>query len=86
MSFLIAVALNSFMREHPHRKEILNSVSLPDFVQQDIDTRLKAYLSAISLNGFSKQKIRKMIVLGNRGKIKFHISFSSIPRNKAYEN
>ena len=76
MSFLIAVALNSYMRKHAHRKEILNSLSLPDFVQQDIDTRLKAYLRAISLNGFSKQKIRKMIVLGNKGKIKFLISES----------
>ena len=78
MSFLIAVALNSYMRKHAHRKEILNSLSLPDFVQQDIDTRLKAYLRAISLNGFSKQKIRKMIVLGNKGKIKFQISESQL--------
>ena len=69
MSFLIAVALNSVMQNHVRKKQILNSLSLPDFVRQDIDARLKPYLSAISLNGFSKRKIRKMTVLGNKGKI-----------------
>ena len=67
MSLLIAVALNTTMHDHVQRREILDSINLPEFVKQNTQTRLKAYLNAISLNGFSKKKIRKVIVLGNKG-------------------
>ena len=74
MSLLIAAALNTTMQNHEQRKDVLNSINLPDFVKQNTHARLKAYLIAISLNGFSKKKIRKLIVLGNKGNIEFLIT------------
>ena len=67
MSFIIAVALNTVSFDHKHKKEVLPSLSLPDFIKQDTDVRLKAYLQSILLNGYSQKKIRKVTVLGNKG-------------------
>ena len=67
MSLVVAVALITVMKKQKHEQQILKSLSLPDFVRENIDDRLRSYLNAIALNGYSKKKIRKVTVLGNKG-------------------
>ena len=67
MSFVIAAAINTIDPTHENREQILKYLVLPDFVKEDPNVRLKAYLQAITLNGYSKKKIRKVTILGNKG-------------------
>ena len=52
---------------HIETSGILNKLMLPDFVKQDIVGRIKPYLEAIEIDGCSRIRIRKVIVLGNKG-------------------
>ena len=67
MSFIVAIALGMVEPNHQHKQQIFKLLTLPDFVKEDADQRLKVYLEAIQLDGYDEKKIRKMIVLGNKG-------------------
>ena len=67
VSFVIATAINTIDPEQENREQILSYLSLPDFVKEDLNVRLKAYMKAVTLYGYSKKKIRKVTILGNKG-------------------
>ena len=67
MSIIFAMALEIVQPNHPYKRQIYNLLSIPDFVKDDIDQRLEAYIEAIRLDGYDIKKIRKMIALGNKG-------------------
>ena len=67
MSFAIAVALTTVDPDHKNKNQILRFLALPDFVKQDTNVRLKAFLQAVSLTGYSQKKIRRVTILGNKG-------------------
>ena len=67
MSFIVATALNIVDPKHPNRRQILDLLMLPDFIKNDYGKKFKAYFQAILLSGYNQQKVRKMIVLGNKG-------------------
>ena len=68
MSFVVAVALNIVAPNHRNRRQIFDLLVLPDFIKGDTGTKFKAYFQAILLNGYRQQKVRKITVLGNKGK------------------
>ena len=63
------------------KSDILNKLNLPDFVKQDIVGRIKPYLEAIEIDGCSKIRIRKVIVLGNKGIFRYNRYFGVIGLN-----
>ena len=67
MSFIVAIAVGIVKPNYQHQQQIFKLLALPDFVKEDADQRLKVYLEAIQLDGYDEKKIRKMIVLGNKG-------------------
>ena len=79
MSLILATLNKVVPSGHIETSGILNKMNLPDFVKQDIVGRIKPYLEAIEMDGCSKTKIRKVIVLGNKGIFK-HIDSLSIFR------
>ena len=71
MSFVVAVALNIVAPNHRNRRQIFDLLVLPDFIKGDTGTKFKAYFQAILLNGYRQQKVRKITVLGNKGKYRY---------------
>ena len=67
MSFVIATALNLVDPKYHNRRQILDSLMLPDFIKNDTGAKFKSYFNAILLNGYSQRKVRKITVLGNKG-------------------
>ena len=67
MSLTIALALCMDQPKYPKGHRILNLLSIPEFVKEDLQGRFMPYLHAIELDGYDMRKIRKMIVLGNKG-------------------
>ena len=61
------MAMSILHPDHPRKKSILSKLSLPPFIKEDLNSRLKPYLEAVQLDGYDKRKIRKMIMLGNKG-------------------
>ena len=76
MSLILATLNKVDPSSHIETSGILNKLNLPDFVKQDIVGRIKPYLEAIEMDGCSKIKIRKVIVLGNKGNFKHKASLS----------
>ena len=73
MSILLAT-FNKIVPSSPANDfDYLSRLDLPDFVKQDVVGRMKPYLKAIEIDGCSMTKIRKVIVLGNKGKVLFKI-------------
>ena len=40
---------------------------LPDFIKKNPGTKIKGYMQAIELDGYSDTKIRKLVIPGNKG-------------------
>ena len=68
MSLTIGLALTVIDPNHKEKDRIMSVLDIPNFVKQAFDERFIAYMRAIRLDGYDKRKIRKMIVLGNKGK------------------
>ena len=67
MSSVIATALNIAAPKHPNKNQILDLLLLPDLIKYDNGSKFKAYFQAILLNGYNQRKVRKVIILGNKG-------------------
>ena len=52
----------------PKERRILKLLALPEFVKEDLMQRFIPYLRAVELDGYDNRIIRKMIVLGNKGR------------------
>ena len=52
----------------PKERRILKLLTLPEFVKEDLIQRFIPYLRAVELDGYDNRIIRKMIVLGNKGR------------------
>ena len=71
MSILLATFSKIVPSSPVDEFDYLSQLNLPDFVKQDVVGRIKPYLKAIEIDGCSMTKIRKVIVLGNKGKLLF---------------
>ena len=70
---MIAVALLKEIRDNTSSYEldfwsILKRLDLPDSVKANLFSNLEPYLQAIEVSGYEKNKIRKMMIVGNTGK------------------
>ena len=70
---MIAVALVQEIRENKSSYEldqqsILNRLDIPDSVKANLMNNLEPYFQAIEVSGYEKNKVRKMMLVGNTGK------------------
>ena len=72
---MIAVAMVKDMLDSHNQDErgsdkllpILERLDIPDTVKANLVVNLKPYLQAIEVSGYEKNKVRKLMIVGNTG-------------------
>ena len=69
---MIAVAIVKHMKDQDENVSdkflpIIRSLDIPDTVKANLNVSLKPYLQAIEVSGYEKNKIRKLMIVGNTG-------------------
>ena len=69
MSAVIALAILVVGCNETFETDIRRYLYLPEIVKDNLPRNLIPFLEAIELDGYEERKIRKMMIVGNTGKI-----------------